>query len=165
MGDLQDPYGATAGFSPPAAAAAGGVEEAAEEDMRGCEGCARRLRKLGRARWRRWAGAEVGLRTGEKMEASRVAIYGMRGSVFIWFLWAFFPLLPQVAADRQTPDAAQPCSQDCRLILSLSLRKKKDCRLILAWELHFSIYIFLLQIHFYLSLLLSSIKLTLDFVF
>ena len=29
MGDLQDPYGATAGFSPPAAAAAGGAEEAA----------------------------------------------------------------------------------------------------------------------------------------
>jgi hypothetical protein len=93
MGDLQDPYGATAGFSPPAAAAAGGVEEAAEEeDMRGCEGCARRLLKLGRARWRRWAGAEVGLRTGEKMEASRVAIYGMRGSVFYMVFVGFFSL-------------------------------------------------------------------------
>jgi hypothetical protein len=93
MGDLQDPYGATAGFSPPAAAAAaGGAEEAAEEeDMRGCEGCARRLLKLGRVRWRRWAGAEVGLRTGEKMEASRVAICGVRGSVLYVVFVGFFP--------------------------------------------------------------------------
>ena len=79
MGDLQDPYGAAAGLSPPAAAAEGGAGEAAEEeDMRGGEGQARRWRKRGRARWRRWAGAEAGLRAGEKMVARRVAIRGAR---------------------------------------------------------------------------------------
>jgi len=79
MGDLQDPYGAAAGLSPPAAAVEGGAGDAAEEeDMRGGEGQARRWRKRGRARWRRWAGAEAGLRAGEKMVARRVAICGVR---------------------------------------------------------------------------------------
>jgi hypothetical protein len=79
MGDLQDPYGAAAGLWPPAAAVAGGAGEAAEEeDMRDGEGQARRWQKRGRARWRKWAGAEPGLRAGEKMEARRVAICGVR---------------------------------------------------------------------------------------
>jgi hypothetical protein len=58
MGDLQGLNGATVGFS-----AVGGPKEATEEeDMRGCEGCARRWPKSGLswgcARPRRWRRGE-----------------------------------------------------------------------------------------------------------
>jgi hypothetical protein len=79
MGDLHEPYGygAVKGFSLPAAAGDAGVA-AAEEDMRGGESRAPRRRMRGRARWRMWAGVAAGERTGEKMEARRVAICRVR---------------------------------------------------------------------------------------
>lgn len=71
MGDLQDPYGAAAGFSP--AAAAAGAGEAEEEDMRGGE--ARARRKRGMAPRRRSPGAEAEQVAGKrKMEARSVEI-------------------------------------------------------------------------------------------